>query len=273
MKQPSQPNVIFVTGAASGIGAAFAKMAAVKGHQVVVADINQTQAEAVAQAIGPRALAVALDICDPAAWQNALGAACRHFGRIDVLVNNAGVVFPGRLDEVPLEQHRKTLDVNVMGPMLGMLAALPLFKAQGHGHIVTLCSMTAFMTMPGIVSYAASKSALRALHLGMALEHRDSGVDFTLMHPGATETPMLEREAERGVSAAFARQAVPPEEVAKLVLKALKSKAVEVCIPASRGRFVKAVGMNPARLTELVTRNEAIGAELLAARMAAKTKS
>ncbi|TPJ57973.1 SDR family oxidoreductase [Mesorhizobium sp. B2-7-1] len=268
MTKGNLPKVMIVTGGAGGIGAAIVRLAIKQGHRVAIADVDIAAARQLAASLGDNALPLDLDICSEARWKAAVEATCGHFGRLDVLVNNAGVAHPGPTKDVPLEAHEHTMKVNALGPMLGSLAVLPYFRAQGSGHIATVCSMTAFLTLPGLVSYAASKHALRAMHLGLALEERGSPVDFTIIHPGATETAMLELEAEKGVAAAFSREPAAPEEIAAIVLKAIRDKKTEVCIPAARGRVVKAIGANPRRLFELVGKNEQIGATMLASRRA-----
>ena len=261
--------VLLITGAASGIGAATAKLAASFGHAVVVADINDEGAKAVAAAAGANAVALHLDICDSAEWEAAFDEVWKRFGRLDVLVNNAAVVHTGYARDVALQKHEHTLATNFMGPLTGMLAALPRFRQQGHGHLVTICSMTAYLPFPGIASYAAAKHALRAFHHALALEERDGPTAFTILHPTSTETPMLDREAEDDAMAlAFAGQSMAPERVAETIIKAIKSKTIEVFMPPERGKIVRVVGVNPRSLRKMVERNEVIGRERLAARRA-----
>ncbi|WP_292315293.1 SDR family NAD(P)-dependent oxidoreductase [Mesorhizobium sp.] len=266
MAKSDSDKVLLITGAASGIGAATAKLAVEMGHRVVVADINEAGAASVAASLGPAAIGLKLDICSPEQWEFALDETYKRFQRLDVLVNNAAVVHTGSTREVPLALHRQTMEVNVIGPLIGMRAVLPRFRAAKSGHIATVCSMTAFLPFPGIASYAASKHALRALHLAVAMEERDSSIAFTIVHPSSTETPMLEEEARTGVALAFAVPSWRPEDVAKIIMDAIKRKKVEVCIPSKRGRVVKAIGANPRRLLETVERNQKIGMENLAIR-------
>ncbi|MBN8943370.1 MAG: SDR family oxidoreductase [Rhizobiales bacterium] len=268
--KPEKSKVYLITGAASGIGAATAKLAVSLGHRVVVADINDAGAKAVAARLGPAATAMHLDICAEAQWSAVLDEVWARFGRLDVLINNAAVVHTGYARDVPVAKHEWTMATNFMGPLTGMLAALPRFKAQGSGHLVTVCSMTAFLPFPGIASYAAAKHALRAFHHAVALEERDAPVAFSIIHPTSTETPMLDKEAEDdAMSLAFAGPSVTPDHVAEVILKAVKAKTVEVFMPPERGRVVRLVGTNPRSLRKLVERNEIVGRERLAARRAA----
>jgi NAD(P)-dependent dehydrogenase (short-subunit alcohol dehydrogenase family) len=267
---PSKSSQVFlITGAASGIGAATAKLAASLGHKVAVADINAAGAKAVSEALGPDAMAITLDIRSAEAWEAALDAVERRFGRLDVLINNAAVVHTGYARDVPLSRHADTLETNFMGPLTGILAALPRFRKQGAGHLVTICSMTAYLPFPGIASYAAAKHALRAFHHAVALEERDSPIAFTILHPTSTETPMLDKEAEDDAMAlAFAGSSMTPGQVAAIIMDAIASMTIEVFLPPERGAVVRAVGVDPKALREMVERNEIIGRERLAVRRA-----
>lgn len=262
---------ILITGAASGIGAEFARLCAAKGHRTIIADIDAAGAARVAKSCGPQAADVALDITSSAQWNAVLDWVWETFGGLDVLVNNAAIVHPGYAEHIPVSAHEATIDVNFMGPMRGMLATLPRFRAQGHGHFVTVASMTAFIPFPGLTSYAAAKNALRAFHLGVATEERHSPIDFTIVHPGATETPMLEREAESDdLALAFAGDASLPVDVAQAILEAMEQRAVEVLFPSARADAVRAVGLDPAKLFAMAERGEPEGLRRLQERRRAR---
>jgi NAD(P)-dependent dehydrogenase (short-subunit alcohol dehydrogenase family) len=266
----TKAKTILVTGAASGIGAATARLAAARGQRVLLADIDIDGAKRVADAIGESARAVALDITSADQWGRALDEAWSRFGVLDVLINNAAIVRPGRAEDVAIADHQATVDVDFMGPLKGMMAALPRFKAQGFGHLVTVCSMTAFLPFPGIASYAAAKHALRAFHHALALEERDSPVSFTIVHPTSTETPMLEEEARSDdVTLAFAGRSVTPEFVAQVILEAMDKKAIEIFMPPERARAVRLLGTSPRSLRKWAIRGEEIGRQKLQARRAA----
>ena len=262
---------LFITGAASGIGAATARRAVELGDRVVLADINFDGVQSVAQSLGSSALSVKLDITEAEQWENALDQAWAHFGTVDVLINNAAIVHTGRAENIPLAQHQQTLNVNFMGPLTGMLAMLPRFKAQGHGQFVTVCSMTAFLPFPGLASYAAAKHALRAFHHAFAIEQRDSPFAFTIIHPTSTETPMLEQEAESDEAPlCFSGPSVSAEHVAGVVVDAMDRKALEIFMPPERAKTVRLLGTNPRSLKKLVIRGEEVGADHLKARRAAR---
>lgn len=265
----TRSRTLLITGAASGIGAATARLAAERGDRVILADIDVEGARAVARAIGDRAAATALDITCDEQWERVLDEAWARFGGLDVLVNNAAIVRTGRAENVAIADHQRTLDVNFMGPVKGMLKALPRFKAQGAGHFVTVCSMTAFLPFPGLASYAAAKHALRAFHHALALEERHTTLAFTIVHPTSTETPMLEEEARSDeVNLAFASRSVTADFVADIVLTAMDKKAVEIFMPPERARTVRLLGTSPRSLRKWADHAEAVGAARLQARRA-----
>jgi NAD(P)-dependent dehydrogenase (short-subunit alcohol dehydrogenase family) len=258
---------LLITGGASGIGAATARLAAQRGYRVMIADVNSSGVRAVARSIGDGALPVSLDITSERQWKRVLDHAWSKLGGLDVLVNNAAIVRTGYARDVSIADHQQMLDVNYMGALKGMMAVLPRFKAQRSGHFLTVCSMTAFLPFPGIASYAAAKHALRAFHHALALEERHSPLKFTIVHPTSTETPMLEQEArDDALALAFAVPTVTAQHVASVIVDALDSDAVEVFMPPSRARAVRLVGTNPRALRKLVERNEIIGAKNLRAR-------
>lgn len=258
-----------VTGGASGIGTAIARLAVARGHKVLIADIDLTGAKKVAAEIGEGAYAAELDITSETQWEAALDTACKLFGELDVLINNAAIAHTGYVGNVSIAAHQETMDVNAMGPIKGMVLALPRFRAQGHGHFVTVCSMTSFLPFPGLVSYAASKHALRAFHHGLSMEERNSPLDFSIIHPTSTETPMLEKEAASDeVPMAFASTSVTADYVAEVVLRAMDRKTLEVFMPPERARAIRMLGTNARRLLKYAANAEEVGAKNLAARLA-----
>lgn len=261
---------ILLTGGASGIGAAMAKLAVERGHKVLIADINFKGAKSVAKSIGSGASAVELDITRSDQWEQVLDEAWARFERLDVLMNNAAIAHPGYADKVTVSHHQSTIDVNFMGPLKGMLATLPRFLEQRSGQFVTVCSMTAFLPYPGLASYAAAKHALRAFHHALALEQRDSPLKFTIVHPTSTETPMLEHEAQSGLALAFASPSMSADAIGTIILDAMEKNTVEVYVPHGRAKYVRRVGTSPRSLREMVIRGEALGAEKLKARLAGK---
>jgi NAD(P)-dependent dehydrogenase (short-subunit alcohol dehydrogenase family) len=252
--------VFFITGAAGGNGAATARLAAALGHKVVIADINLQGARLLAAELGPQAFAVPLDICSRDQWRAALNEVWRRYGRLDVLVNNALLVKAGFARNVSLREHEQTLATNFMGPLIGTLMILPRFKEQGHGHVVTVCSMTAFVPFPGMASYAAANHALRAFHHGVALEESDAPISFTIVHPADGQDYDTARAAEAAVPG-VADAWMTPEQIAKVTISAIKNKRIEVLLPTKRGKAVRLIGNNAKGLRRLLARGTAHDAD------------
>lgn len=256
--------VIMITGAASGIGAAVAELASVAGHRVVIADIDVARAEALAVRLGDRAWAVKLNITSEVEWQSALDGVWAREGRLDVLINNAAIVHTGWARDVPLAGHHDTIQTNCLGAINGMLTALPRFKKQGAGHLITVASMVAFVPYPGLASYAAAKHALRAFHVALAIEEAGSPVAFTLVYPGATETPMLEKESkDDALALAFAGETCSAQEVARSIIDAVTTQPEEIYLPPERAEAVQKLGVDVKALRKHVEKNTAIGLEKL----------
>jgi NADP-dependent 3-hydroxy acid dehydrogenase YdfG len=249
---------VLITGAASGIGAATATLAVGRGHRVVLADVDLAGAEALAGELGPQALAVALDVRDAAQWDAALQAAVAAFGQLDVLVNNAGIIHTGYARDLTLTQHRDMVEVNYLGVIGGVMAALPLMREQGHGHIVDVCSMTSFLPLTGYATYGGTKHAMRAFHHSVAIEERNGPVAFTIIHPPSVRTPMLAQEmADDSSVLAFAEKSVAPEEIAEAIVDAFATRPVEVIFPKVMGRVHQIAGVFPSLMHEVIPRTEA----------------
>jgi 3alpha(or 20beta)-hydroxysteroid dehydrogenase len=211
-----------------------------------MADIDTEKLVALAGKLGVGALPLPLDVANTGQWEEALDTVWSRWGGLDVLVNCAGIVRPGYVTTISVEDHCATIDSNFLGPLRGMVATLPRFLRQGSGRFVTVASMTAFLPFPGLASYAASKHALRAFHLGLAAEQRHAPIEFVLVHPGAVETPMLEIEAACDEAAlAFASPAIQPDDVARKILAALTGEDGELFVPEERAGDLRAVAADP----------------------------
>jgi 3alpha(or 20beta)-hydroxysteroid dehydrogenase len=218
--------VALITGAASGQGAAEARLFAAEGARVVVADLDATGATEVADTIGDAALAVALDVRAEAAWTDAVARTESELGRVDVLVNNAGIgVPPRRIELEDPDEHRRVIDVNLHGVYLGMRAVTPTMSRQGAGSIVNISSIDGLVGVAGMTSYAASKFAVTGMTRTAALELGPRGIRVNSIHPGVIRTPLVDQappEVLARLQVVLDRQPIPrmgtPEEVAYLAL-------------------------------------------------------
>lgn len=212
--------VALVTGAARGIGEAVARQMAAAGASVVVADVREPQGLALAGELDD-SLFVNLDVGEEAAWARAVALAHSRFGRIDVLVNSAGIYRTAPIAETSLEMFERIVRVNQTGVFLGMRAVLPFMKARG-GSIVNISSTSGLRGNQNSVAYGASKWAVRGMSKIAAIEFGQFGIRVNSVHPGLIDTPMNHEEMghdrirETGVSVPLGR-AGRADEVARVV--------------------------------------------------------
>lgn len=186
--------VALVTGAGSGLGAESARRLAREGAAVVLTDISADAGQAVADGIadaGGKALFLTQNVADQARWAEVVAETLKAFGRLDVLVNNAGVAGGGPLLETTFEAWRQLMDINLDGVFLGMKAAAPVMVEAGRGSIINLSSILGKVGSPGAPAYCASKGGVALLTKATALELAPFGVRVNSVHPGFIETPMV----------------------------------------------------------------------------------
>ncbi|NWF27947.1 SDR family oxidoreductase [Streptomyces sp. PKU-EA00015] len=215
--------VVFITGAARGQGEAEARLFTAEGAHVVLADVLDEQGGKLAEELG--ALYVHLDVSREDDWTAAVAAAKDAFGRVDGLVNNAGILRFNELVGTPLEEFQLITQVNQVGAFLGIKTLAPEIEAAGGGTIVNTASYTALTGMAYVGAYTASKHAVLGLTRVAALELAGRGIRVNAVCPGAVDTPMSNPEgADPGAIEELYRTLVPlgrvgrPEEVARLAL-------------------------------------------------------
>ncbi|MFE5690805.1 oxidoreductase [Streptomyces sp. NPDC056512] len=185
-------SVWFITGASRGLGAEIVREALARGHEVVA---TARDAEAVRRAFPDASdalLAVDLDVTVEATIRAAVDAALARFGRIDVLVNNAGRGLLGAVEEVTDEAVRAAFDINVFGVLSTLRAALPTLRAQRSGHVINISSVGGFATAPGVGLYGATKFAVEGITEALHGELAPLGVHVTVVEPGGFRTDFLD---------------------------------------------------------------------------------
>ena len=183
--------VALITGAARGQGAAEARLFAQRGAKVMLCDILDSEGQAVAAEIGANAAYLHLDVTSEASWQAAVKAAVGKFGKLNVLVNNAGIVKVTDLADCPLAEYMQVIQVNQVGVFLGMKTVVPAMKQAGGGSIVNISSIDGLIGMTGGTAYCASKFAVRGMTKVAALELGKHGIRVNSIHPGGILTPMI----------------------------------------------------------------------------------
>ena len=185
-----QGKVVIITGASMGIGEATARVFAEAGAQLVLAARSVDKLEAVAQRLPTQAtpLVVPTDMTDQAQVKALIETAYAHFGRVDILINNAGQAAAGPIATVSPEHYRQIIELNLFGPLHAMQAVVPKMKAQGGGVIINISSRVSKMAIPGIGAYASTKYALNGLSLTAHNELAADNIRVVLFHPGLTST-------------------------------------------------------------------------------------
>jgi 3alpha(or 20beta)-hydroxysteroid dehydrogenase len=221
--------VALISGAARGLGQAAARLFEAEGAKVVIGDLRDAEGEAAAKEIGAGAIFQHLDVTSEQDWAAAVAATTGAFGRLDVLLNNAGIAEAAPLAEMTLESWRRVIDVNQTGVFLGMRAVIDAMTDSGGGSIVNVSSIDGMIGMDGIISYVASKWAVRGMTKTAARELAQRGIRVNSIHPGFVPTQLAIEEESllepiQGLIRAHAERLAPmgragkPEEIARLAL-------------------------------------------------------
>ena len=187
--------VVAITGGAKGLGRGLAEALSRAGAKVVVGDIDLAAAEALCDGLsreGRAARAVHVDVTDPASVERLVTEAVARHGRIDIMINNAGIAAGGEFEHVPIETMRRVIDINLLGAAYGTYSAYRQMLRQGGGHIVNVASMLALFPNPLSAAYVAAKHGLRGLTRSVMAEGAAHGIHFTTVCPGYIATNLFE---------------------------------------------------------------------------------
>ncbi|MCS7483744.1 SDR family oxidoreductase [Umezawaea endophytica] len=226
-----EDKVVVITGASGGIGRATAVGLAARGAKLVLGGRTDKALDGVAREIraaGGQAVAVVTDVTRRQDVQALLAAAVAEFGRVDVMVNNAGIGPVSALDELKVEEWDRMVDVNLKGVLHGIGAALPVFRRQGGGQFVTVGSVAGMAPTPTMAVYGATKTAVRVLCDGLRVE---SGPDVrvTLVSPGFVATDFVATVSDADVRAALEKSrdamAISPDAIARAIVFAVDQPA------------------------------------------------
>jgi 3alpha(or 20beta)-hydroxysteroid dehydrogenase len=215
--------VALITGAARGQGEAEARLFCLEGANVVVSDVLDEQGEAVASALGDRAMYVHLDVSDPAQWAAAVEKTLDRFGAVNVLINNAAIFWVKPLIEETVEGLDRIWAVNLRGPFLGIQAVYPHMSTAGGGAIVNIASTAGVTGYPRMVAYTTAKWGLRGLTRVAAAELAADGIRVNCIAPGGVDTEMprlagLNSDAAGSSPGNLMGRLADPEEIARVAL-------------------------------------------------------
>jgi len=213
--------VALITGAASprGQGAAEARLLAAEGAAVVVTDVSDRQGEETVSSIGERASFRHLDVTSEAGWNETVAWVIERHGRLDVLVNNAGIWFGKSLVETTLVDYKRVVEINQIGVFLGLRAAVPAMKSAGSGSIINISSLAGLRGTNMPLAYAATKWAVRGMSRAAAAELAPHGIRVNAVFPGYVDTEMIDSGHEEiAQRVPLGRRLASPEEIAETVL-------------------------------------------------------
>ncbi|WP_423602336.1 SDR family oxidoreductase [Sphingomonas sp. MS122] len=214
---------ILITGASSGIGEAAARELAAAGAKLVIGARRIDRLRALAEALGPQVAAQELDVTDPRSFEMFVAAAEERFGRVDVLVNNAGVMPLSPLAALKRDEWTRMIDVNIHGVLNGIAAVLPRFVAQQSGHVVNVASIGAHIVVPTGAVYCATKYAVWAITEGLRQEHAE--VRATIISPGVVATELGHDISDPEVAAglqAWRANSLSPDAIARAIRYAVE---------------------------------------------------
>ncbi|MYM70250.1 SDR family NAD(P)-dependent oxidoreductase [Pseudoduganella sp. FT55W] len=223
--------VVVITGASSGLGEATARYLAARGASVVLGARRTDKLEQIAgeiRAAGGKAEVVSTDVTNKQQVQALIDTAVRIYGRVDVLINNAGLMSIAPMDELKVDEWDRMIDINVKGVLYGIAAALPQFRKQNSGHFINVASVAGIKVFsPGGTVYSGTKFAVRAISEG--LRHEVGGsIRTTTIEPGAVDSELKlgsSHEASSNFVKEFYKQAIPADAVARAIAYAIEQPA------------------------------------------------
>jgi len=228
MSNGIEGKVVVITGASSGLGEATARLLSAEGACVVLGARRLDRIQALAEELGTgggKAIAVATDVTNSDQVKRLVDTAVQAFGRIDVMINNAGLMPHSPLERLKIDDWNRTIDVNIKGVLYGIAAALPHMKQQKAGHIINVSSVAGHKVAPAGAVYAATKHAVRALSEGLRQEVKPYNIRTTVISPGAVATELPNSVTEPDIAESVRKRyddiAIPAESFARAVVFAM----------------------------------------------------
>lgn len=221
-------SVVLITGASSGIGEATARAVVQAGARAVLLARRQDRLDNLARELGEDVLALPCDVTNPVEVQKAVQIAQEKYGRIDVLINNAGQGLYAAIEDIAIEDFQELLTINTVAPLIMMQAVIPLMRKQKAGCIINVSSGATLATYPGSAAYTSSKSALNMISKVARLELADAGISVSLLHPFMTATEFY-GSVKSGLSTSKEQEAGamsiahPPSLAAQMIVNLIRT--------------------------------------------------
>jgi hypothetical protein len=240
--------VVVITGASAGVGAATARAFAREGARLVLVARGREALERVASELGAvcEVMTECLDVSDALGCEAMLERAARHFGRIDVLVNNAGLHVRGPFERIAPDDIARMVEVNLTAPLRLARLVLPHFARTGGGAIVNVASLAGIAPVPGAVTYCCTKFGLRAFSYALAEEVRERNVSVSVVSPGPIDTGFLMDNLDEVEDLSFSQPMSTAEQVADAVLLAASGPGTEIAMPRRSARLATLAYLFPA---------------------------
>lgn len=221
--------VVVITGASSGLGEAAARLLSANGAKVALGARRAERIATLAKELGAGAIGVPTDVTKFAEVKALVASAVEKFGRIDVIVNNAGLMPQSPLERLKIDDWDRMIDVNIKGVLYGIGAALPYFKAQKSGHFINVSSVAGHKVRPGSAVYAATKAAVLMLSEGLRQEVKPYNIRTTVVSPGAVQSELPQSVTEADVAGVIGKfyeeNAIPADSFARVVAFAISQPA------------------------------------------------
>jgi NADP-dependent 3-hydroxy acid dehydrogenase YdfG len=233
--------VVAITGAARGIGLAAAQALSAAGAKVAIGDLDGDLAASAAKTLPNEAVGLALDVTERESFDAFLTATEQQLGPLDVLVNNAGVMFVGSFFEEDESALRRMTEVNLYGTLTGIQLAHERMRKRSKGHIVNVVSMASWICAPGEASYSATKHAVKGACEALRLELEGTGIDLSLIYPAVVQT-----ELASGTTSGRSKM-LQPEDVGAAILKTIQHPRHDVFVPGYNAPLIRFYVALPAR--------------------------
>jgi len=255
--------VVIVTGGSGGIGNEICKQLVTLGAQIIIVSRSNSYSAKLQNKItrtNPNNIFIEKDLRVYDAWEELIETVLMKFSRIDILINSVGIIIPGTIESLRINEIENYLNTNMLSIIYGARAVIPVMKKQKHGHIINVGSLGGIVPMPYETMYCATKFGVRGFSLSLAEELKNTGINVSLISPGSVKTKMLDLEATDDKSTlSFVNNAYDPKTIADATLKLIQNPQSEVILPSYVKRLSLLVSKYPKLFAKIYPLLNALG--------------